>query len=267
MCLGPGGPPHQHPTRPYSPRPSGMSCLVAMQDALEQQLRLILEEVARDHGLDPRALVGKYILRGQKDLSPVTLGEYPEARGLPPRPRPQGPRKGGRKPRFSTPPKLEGDLSEEFLRGLTIPLLKEACKMRKLPITGGKDVLVGRILGHQADPQPPVKTKKTKKKQGPGEPEHNHDLDDKTHDGCPQCATYGNPMDPGMQNEEFEVQGGLSAVPEVRGEQDFELGDDDLDAQLGAIVHQMNDLEVDGDETEDPLGGDACYGDVLEEED
>jgi hypothetical protein len=240
-----------------------MSCLVAMQDALEQQLRLILEEVARDHGLDARALVGKYILRGQKDLSPVTLGEYPEAQGLPPRP--QGPRKGGRKPRFSTPPRLDGDLSEEFLRGLTIPLLKEACKMRKLAITGGKDVLVGRILGHQTDPQAPVRPKKPKKKTGAPEPEHNHVLDDKTHGDCPQCATYGNPMDPGMQNEEFEVQNGLSAPVPVRGEQDFEMGDDDLDAQLGAIVNQMNGMDMD-DETEDPLDGDVGYGDVLEEE-
>lgn len=245
-----------------------MSCLVAMQDALEQQLRLILEEVARDHGLDSRALVGKYILRGQKDLSPVTLREYPGAEGLPPQPKARAPRpalgrKGGRRPRFSTPPQLDGDLSDEFLRGLTIPLLKEACKLRKLPVTGGKDVLVGRILSYQTDPPGPVKTKKPKKKQGPGEPEHNHALDSKTHDDCPQCSTYGNPMDPGMQDEEFEVQGGLSAVPEVRREVEFEMGDDDLDAQLGAIVHQMNDMD---DETEDPLGGDVCYGDVLEEE-
>ena len=248
-------------------------------------MTLILQEIARDHKLDSHALVGRYVLRGQKDLSPVTLQTYPVPEGLPMAPAPVvpvaralgGKNKGGRKPRFSTPPKLDGDLTEQFLRTLTNPLLQEACKMRQIAVTGGKDVLVGRILKYQEDPQghkPPRKGGRKKKEQGQ-EPQHNHALDDRTHGDCPQCETYGNPLDPGMQQEEFQVthevptpvvpavvpapvvpvEAPASVVPtpvvpspppapvvrepEIQVD-DFKMDDDDIDAQLKSIVEQMN---------------------------
>ena len=196
--------------------------IMNVQDEFEGQLRLILDEIAHEHKLDPRALVGRYILRGQKDLSPVTQGSYPIPEGLPAAPRAKTPtakapgekKKGGRKPKFSTPPELGGDLTDEFLRDLTIPLLKDACKMRKIPITGGKDVLVGRIQEHQKNPNALGDKKKggRKKKIRVPEPEHNHALDNNTHKDCPQCETYGNPMDPGMQEETFEITASPAAT-------------------------------------------------------
>ena len=307
-----------------------MACLQTMmmnvRDLWEDQLRIILEEIARDHKLDSKSLVGRYILRGQKDLSPVTLSTYPVPEGLPqpaPAPRAQAPRvappprapgsknRGGRKPRFGTPPKLDGELTEDFLRTLTNPLLQEACKMRQIAVTGGKDVLVGRILTYQSDPgahKPPRKGGRKKKSQAP-EPVHNHALDDRTHPDCEQCKIYGNPLDPGMQKEEFQVTAsplpspGIESAPEPAAPpvpreiesapaspqppvppvpQEFEMDDGDIDAQLKAIVDQMNgttlgseppmgesydeDVDEDEDEDEDPFGR-MDYGDMLEEED
>ena len=287
--------------------------IMNVQDEFEGQLRLILDEIAHEHKLDPRALVGRYILRGQKDLSPVTQGSYPIPEGLPAAPRAKTPtakapgekKKGGRKPKFSTPPELGGDLTEEFLRDLTIPLLKDACKMRKIPITGGKDVLVGRIQEHQKNPNALGDKKKggRKKKIRVPEPEHNHALDNNTHKDCPQCETYGNPMDPGMQEETFEITASPAATegagdpapvapvapvgPEApaapmefdMGEdapaapKEFDMGEDDLDAQLKDIVSQMNQIEVvsddeyeSDDEDEDPFAK-TDYVAELDEED
>lgn len=259
-----------------------MSCLESMfqnvRDEFESQLRLILGEIARDHELDAKVLIGKYILRGQKDLSPVTLQTYPVPEGLPAVPSqvpvPPRTKKGGRKPKFATPPKLDGELTTEFLRDLTIPLLKEACKLRGLPITGGKDVLIDRIQEHQKNPRAPQDKKKVsrKKKIQIPEPEHNHILDNKTHQDCPQCETYGNPMDPQMQDETFEiapapVPHSVSPIPGP-GPQEFDMGDDDLDNQLKSIVAQMNEVDLgsDVDDDEDPFDH-MDYGDELEEED
>lgn len=305
-ALGPGpylGTSHTH--NAHRPVTRAMACLQTMllnvQHEFEGQLRLILEEIAQEHKLDPRALIGKYILRGQKDLSPVTLDTYPVPEGLPavpsqvpvaPKakkvkaPKPAGEKKkGGRKPKFSTPPKLDGDLTEDFLKDLTIPLLKEACKMRKLPITGGKDVLIDRIQEHQKNPQAPVEKKKggRKKKVQIQEPEHNHTLDNKTHQDCPQCETYGNPMDPKMQEETFEIAAPpavpeapvvpeIEEVPETTGPKEFEMGEDDIDDQLKNIVAQMNQMEMGSDDEEeidddeDPFDQ-MDYADELEEED
>jgi hypothetical protein len=53
------------------------------------------------------------------------------------------------------------------------------------------------------------------------EPQHNHSLDSQTHPDCEQCKTYGNPMDPQMAEEEFEVS-------------------HDIQSQLQDIVSKMN---------------------------
>lgn len=278
--------------------------MLNVRDEFEGQLRLILGEIAQDHQLDSKTLIGKYLLRGQKDLSPLTQSTYPIPEGLPAVPSqivapgaPKAPRvpgekkKGGRKPKFSTPPKLDGDLTGDFLRDLTIPLLKEACKMRKIPITGGKDILIDRIQEHQKNPQAPGDKKKggRKKKLQAPEPEHNHVLDNKTHKDCPQCETYGNPMDPGMQRETFEIAAPSPVVapqvPEIEPAavesseiepvpvepKEFEMGDEDIDDQLKNIVAQMNQMEMDSEEEdenddEDPFSQ-MDYGDDLEEED
>lgn len=227
--------------------------MLNVQDCFEQELRLILGQIARDHQLDERQLVGKYIIRGLPDLSPVTLETYPEAQKIaPPRkveesqkppeipePRPakapqaaKGPqapkKKGGRKPKFHEKPNLEGELTEEYLQSLTIPLIKEACKMRQIAISGGKDVLIKRFLEYQKNPEahkPPRKGGRKKKTQEP-EPQHNHTLDDKTHADCEQCKVYGNPMDPKMDEEEFEI-------------------DQDIQNQLKKIVGKMNATTLD----------------------
>jgi len=264
--------------------------MLNVQDCFEQELRLILGDIARDHNLDQRQLIGKYIIRGMPDLSPKTLETYPEALGplgvrkvkqsqKPPEiPEPRvtkaakaAKKKGGRKPKFQEKPNLEGELTEEYLQGLTIPLIKEACKMRKIAISGGKDVLIKRFLEYQSNPEahkPPRKGGRKKKSQDP-EPHHNHTLDDKTHADCDQCKVYGNPMDPTMAEEEFEV-------------------DQDIQNQLKEIVGKMNattldepketeDIDASDDESgweeyqepqedEDPLGA-MEYGDELTFED
>jgi len=287
-ALGPPGP-LGHLTRTTHTAPSAMACLQTMiqnvRDDFEGQLRLILEEIARDHQLDQKQLIGRYILRGQKDLSPVTLQTYPVPEGLPAVPRePRAPgekKKGGRKPKFSSPPKLDGDLTEEFLKGLTIPLLKDACRMRKVPITGSKDTLIGRLLEYQANPgaiPEPRRGGRKKKVQVP-EPVHNHPLDQETHPNCEQCGTYGNPMDPQMQNETFAVTTDPTpaAAPGPAAEaQEFEMDDSDIDAQLKAIVSGMNAVTMDDEgrvyesesdpETEHDPFGVIDYGEELEEE-
>ena len=261
-----------------------------VQDEFEQQLRLILGEIAQEHGLDQKQLLGKYIFRGQKDLSPVTLQTYPVPEGLPvvppvaQAPVAQEKKKGGRKPRFTTAPNLEGDLTEEFLKGLTIPLLKEACKMRRVAITGSKDTLIGRLLEYQKNPeahQAPRKGGRKKKAAAP-EPAHNHPLDQETHPDCEQCKTYGNPMDPHMREEVFEVtrdsteaapmEAPTEAPPVAQEPQEFEMDDGDIDEQLKAIVANMNQIEIgsddeaDVDAAEDPFGL-VDYGEELDEED
>ena len=275
-----------------------MACLqnllLNIRHEVEHQLRGILEDIAQEYGLDSRTLVGKYILHGEKDLSPVTLQTYPQAQvqvpeiqtkpqvqvqipeGLPQVPQTQGKKKGGRKPKFSTPPKLDGELTEGFLQGLTIPLLKDACKMRKLPITGGKDVLIERIQEHQRNPQPPGEKKKggRKKKVLDQEPGHNHALDNQTHSDCPQCETYGNPMDPKMQEETFEIAASTSntVISHTTAEpKEFDMGDEDIDDQLKNIVAQMNQIEIEEEPEDEPEDEDPFdqvdYGDELEEED
>ena len=259
MCLG--------FVLPYGHLSPIMSCLHTMmlnvQDLWEDQLRLILCEIARDHKLDSKQLIGKYILRGMPDLSPVTLQTYPEAQKpvveqsqKPPEiPEPRVVRqlkapkkkKGGRKPKFQEKPNLEGELTEDYLRTLTIPLIKEACIMRKIAISGGKDVLIKRFLDYQKNPEahkPPRKGGRKKKSQEP-EPQHNHQLDDRTHEDCEQCKVYGNPMDPSMDEEEFEI-------------------DQDIQNQLKEIVGKMNATTLDDpkeiqepqeiEETEDEAG-------------
>ena len=294
MCVGLRSPPAQG----HLPRSRTMACLqnlmLNVRHEIEHQLRAVLEDIAQEYGLDSRTLVGKYILHGDKDLSPVTLRTYPQAQvqaqvpeiqtkpqvqvqvpeGLPQVPEIQthGKKKGGRKPKFSTPPKLDGELTDEFLQGLTIPLLKDACKMRKLPITGGKDVLIERIQEHQRNPHVPVGRNKggRKKKVPDQEPVHNHVLDNKTHKDCPQCETYGNPMDPKMQDETFEIAVSTPGpvvshtAPEPK---EFDMGDEDIDVQLKNIVAQMNQIEPEDEpEDEDPFDQ-VDYGDELEEED
>lgn len=311
VCVLALGPPQLRGTSPHRSAPlRTMACLqnlmLNVRHEFEYQLRAILEDIAQEHKLDHRVLIGKYILRGEKDLSPVTLATYPVPEGLPAvpeHPDPQEPKvpeepkkvpkkvpkvprapaekkKGGRKPRFSTPPKLDGELTVEFLKDLTIPILKEACKMRKLPITGGKDVLIDRIQEHQRNPQVPVEKKGgRKKKVQVQEPGHNHVLDNQTHKDCPQCETYGNPMDPKMQEETFEIAATptVSNVPEIEEihePKEFDMGEEDLDDQLKKIVAQMNHMgvesdgeeEVDDEEDEDPFDH-MDYGEELEEED
>ena len=192
--------------------------MMNVQDLWDGQMRHILEEIARDHNLDSHKLIGKYVLNNMPNLSPVTLQTYPEAQKpwaqesqKPPEipePRIAPKKKGGRKPKFQEKPNLEGELTEDYLHTLTIPLIKEACKMRRIAISGGKDVLIKRFLDYQENPEshrPSRKGGRKKKAQEP-EPMHNHNLDDKTHDGCDHCKIYGNPMDPRMADEEFEVE-------------------------------------------------------------
>jgi len=187
--------------------------MLNVQDLWDQQLRLILTEIARDHQLDQRQLVGKYIPRtleacpeaqkplAQESQKPPEIPEPRVAQAPPPR------KKGGRKPKFQEKPNLEGELTEEYLRGLTIPLIKEACKMRKIAMGGGKSALIKRFMEYQENPgahRAPRKGGRKKKSQEP-EPCHNHSLDGKIHGNCQQCKIYGNPNDPNMEEEEFEI--------------------------------------------------------------
>jgi len=253
--------------------------MLSVQDLWDQQLRMILTEIAQDHQLDRRQLIGKYILRGMPDLSPKTLETYPEAQKplaqesqKPPEiPEPrvaQAPpprKKGGRKPKFQEKPNLEGELTEEYLRGLTIPLIKEACKMRKIAMGGGKNVLIERFLEYQENPgahRPPRKGGRKKKSQEP-EPCHNHSLDGKIHEDCQQCKMYGNPDDPKMEEEEFEI-------------------DQDIQNKLKEIVGTMNEPKETGEfeiaqdiqnhlketeETEEPSDDEAGWDEYQEPQD
>lgn len=269
-----------------------MSCLTMLmqgvQDCFDSHLRTILTEIAEDNKLDTRALLGKYLYRGMPDLSPLTKETYqvPEGPVEIPMPRPQArpapKKKGGRKPKFSTPPDLSGDLTREFLEGLTIPLIKEACKMRKIPVGGGKDELIKRFMEYMENPDAHKITKKggRKKKDQPPEPKHNHELDDKTHTDCEQCQLYGNPMDPCMQEEEFEIARSEKPKETKEIEEPEEIEEDDTDSienQLKNIISTMNTVDLDkdkGDEwdeseyvepddNEDPLDA-MDYGDDLD---
>ena len=278
-------------TRPPIPV---MSCLQTMmmniQDVWDGQMRLVLEEIARDYQLDSRKLVGKYILRGLPDLSPQTLKAYPEAQGPVEIPKPRAPvaekKKGGRRPKFHEKPCLDGELSREFMTDLTIPLLKEACKMRRIALTGNKEALIARMLEYQRDPQahkPPRKGGRKKKEQAP-EPQHNHSLDDKTHPDCEQCKTYGNPMDPEMAEEEFEVTQDIqnqlqdivkkmnaTTVEDPEESHDAEKPYDVFGLQEGQETKAPSDDEEDWEEYKEPPEDDDPlanmeYGDELEME-
>ena len=160
----------------------------------------------------------------------------------------------------------------DFLQTLTIPLLKKACKMRNIPVTGGKDILINRIHEYQVNPQPiPDKKNKIHRRSRDEEPQHNHVLDNKTHDDCPQCNIYGNPMDPNMHEETFEITETEEKhkLPE-NTTIEFEMGEDDLDEQLKNIVSNMNETGIESDEEdiesdEDPFEN-MDYGEELEEE-
>ena len=267
-----------------------MSCLHTMmlnvQDCFEQELRLILGDIARDHRLDHRQLIGKYIIRGMPDLSPRTLEAYPEALGplgvrkvkqsqgpveIPkPRAPVAGKKRGGRKPKFQEKPQLDGELSREFMTSLTIPLLKEACTLRRVAITGNKNQLIDRLEEYQRDPQahqPPQKGGRKKKSMAP-EPQHNHSLDSQTHPDCEQCKTYGNPMDPEMAQEEFEVSHDIQSQLQdiVKKMNETSLAPEAPEA-LEAPDHDILDDEEGWEEyREDPLDN-MEYGDDLELED
>jgi hypothetical protein len=259
-----------------------------VQDCFDDHLRTILTEIAEDNKLDTRPLLGKYLYRGLPDLSPLTKQTYqvPEGPLEIPEPRPlvAPKKKGGRKPKFSTPPDLAGDLTREFLEGLTIPLIKEACKMRKIAVSGGKDDLIKRFMDYMENPEAHKVTKKggRRKKDQPPEPKHNHELDDKTHSDCEQCQMYGNPMDPIMQEEEFEIARSEKPKETKETEETEETEEDETESienQLKNIISTMNNVDLDkdkanGDEwdeseyvepddNEDPLDA-MDYGDDLD---
>ena len=132
--------------------------------------------------------------------------------------------------------------------------------MRKVPMSGSKDQLIDRLDLYQKNPNDPAtqrrKGGRKKKDQGP-EPVHNHKLDGKTHGDCEQCKIYGNPDDPRMQDEEFEITEVKEPVkapePQVTNEET------DIADQLKNIVNDMN-----SDEDEEDFNSDGDDSDVEE---
>jgi len=288
---------HPQPTPTDTMALTMTQVLANIRDDVEEGLRSILANIAHDHNLNEKELLQKYLYKDIPDLSPVSKQEYqPHPPEIPaPRPKaeaPQAPKKrGGRKPKFQEKPDLQAtaQLTDQLLDQLTIPLLKEACKNRAITQGGSKAALVKRLQDHRDGKLPQVRqpAKKAKKAKRAEEPQHNHPLDDQTHPDCDQCKIYGNPADPKMQEEEFEVA--PPEEPAAPAQEPQETQETEMQDELAKIIQGMNDLTTTGpqgdeygeppedegdnwdyeepdDEGEDPLG---CmeYGDVLDLED
>lgn len=288
------------------------SLMDSIHELCEDHVSSILHDIALEYNLNYAILIGKYVKKGQKDLSPVTRETYKIAQSPSPPleiPKPRvvtdaikgqkdpSPviskphvvvkekkerKKGGRKPKFANKPTLDGTLSDSLLKDLTIPLLKDACRMRKIPISGSKDDLIDRIKRYQTNPDTfkIVKGGGRKKKDMAPEPVHNHELDSHIHSDCEQCRIYGNPMAPDTQEEEFIVETHNVSDTPVKNieenESDEENSEEEINKQLKNILSSYKTDEEDEEDEEnweeykEPDDGDGDYGinygDELEEE-
>jgi hypothetical protein len=244
--------------------------LANIRDDVEEGLRSILANIAQDYNLNEKELIQKYIYKDIPDLSPVSKAAYQPQPPEIPKPRqapvaPTQPKKGGRKPKFQDKPDIQAttQLQDELLNQLTIPLLKEACKNRGITQGGSKAGLVKRLQDHRDGKLPQVRqpAKKAKKDKRAQEPQHNHPLDDETHPDCEQCKMYGNPADPKMQEEEFEI------APAQETDMEDELAK--IVAGMTAIEPQEDNDENNWEDYQEPQEDENpydCmeYGDVLE---
>jgi len=206
--------------------------LSGFRDEVEGWARGLLSSVAHDYSLSEQELVHRYLSLeftegGKGAASPVTLSLVERATHpatSAPAPAPQVPTNVSPVPAPVTaavaPKKARGrkkapgiealDLSKPLslaeIESLTIPSLKDLCKVKGLKLTGSRPELVGRIMAWQADPNAAgLKPRQggKKKREAPAPTVHNHPLDAQVHADCSECAAHGNPLSGMMQ--EFEV--------------------------------------------------------------
>ena len=181
-------------------------------DGLEGYARDLLSRVSRDYDLKEQELLDRYVLADfggpPESMSPTSLSKY---RAAQPSPVARATVPAGRRGRKPAPGLDSLDLSrpqtESDLAGLTIPSLKELCKLKGLKVTGSRPDLISRFMSWQSDPdQADLKPKRGgRKKQRESTPEtaHNHPLDGEHHRDCPECDAHGNPLTGKIQD--FEV--------------------------------------------------------------
>ncbi len=199
--------------------------LSGFRDEVEGWARGLLSSVAHDYSLSEQELVHRYLSLeftegGKGAASPVTLSLVERATHRAtsaPAPAPKVPTNVSPVP---APKKARGrkkapgiealDLSKPLslaeIESLTIPNLKELCRVKGLKLTGSRPELVGRIMAWQADPNAAgLKPRQggKKKRDAPAPTVHNHPLDAQVHADCSECAAHGNPLSGMMQ--EFEV--------------------------------------------------------------
>ena len=177
---------------------------------LEEYSRSLVSRIARDYDLKECDLVDRYVVPdfcgAPESLSPTSLRRYHSAA-------PSlvaaatTPKRGRKRAPGVESLDLTRPQTEEDIRGLTIPSLKELCKIKGLKITGSRPELIARFLSWQENPdQDDLKPKKGgRKKQRSKVPEtsHNHPLDGEHHGDCPECDAHGNPM--AATQQEFEI--------------------------------------------------------------
>jgi len=159
--------------------------LTTITGALEQQMSLLLQDLAQHYSLDYKDLHTRYLGERPRAPTPVVTQKLPT----------KIVRAAGRKAKLldDVP---EGEPTQEILEGVKLPGLKRFCKAHGIPSTNTKkNELIERCLEFLRNPAAVRPTKKKggrRKKNAAPEPVCEHSLNAESHASCSQCREYGN---------------------------------------------------------------------------
>ena len=233
--------------------------LTTITGALEQQMSLLLQDIASIYELDYQDLHDRYL----GDCAPAppltTRASRATARAAARNPAPRA--KGRRVKLLDDVP--EGEPTQEILESVKLPGLKRFCKAQGIPSTNAKkNELIERCLEFLRNPAAAAPTKKKggrRKKGGAPEPVCAHSLNAESHGSCSQCVEYGNVFGE-VTSKKKDWTLAMSAtrpsgqlVPEPTGEsQKSQASQKSQKSQKSEVSHESSELvPEDPDEPED----------------
>jgi len=223
--------------------------LTTITGALEQQMSLLLQDLAQHYSLDYKDLHTRYLGERPRAPTPVVTQKLP-AKIV---------RAAGRKAKLldDVP---EGEPTQEILDGVKLPGLKRFCKAHGIPSTNTKkNELIERCLEFLRNPaavRPAKKKGGRRKKNAAPEPVCEHSLNAESHASCSQCREYGNVFEE-VTSKKKDWTLAMSAtkpselIPEPIKESEEPLGPEE---PLKETEEPLKESEEPLKESEEPLG-------------